>query len=144
MNKKITVTTSDIRNGQPSKGYECPVSLAFQRIFKTANVCVTDTADVNINGQWQEIHLPGKALDFIMKFDAGRRVRPFSFTIQYALPKRARLVRPYEFKVKAGAGAIKASADIWQLPAGLCRHALIATPTVEYVVARKKIQKAGR
>lgn len=74
----IEVTQADIDKGEASNCSECPVALAARRAFLSRNVSVNQV----ILCTNQDIYsLPKSARQFILDFDDGKPVKPFSFQI---------------------------------------------------------------
>lgn len=79
MKVKIDVTAKDIKNGIAVDGENCPIGRAVQRVgFK--GVCVSND-EFEFNFGEFAVNLPKKASKFISKFDAGTKVKPFTFVI---------------------------------------------------------------
>lgn len=87
MNKRILVdvTQEDIEMGERRASMRCPVALAVRRVPELS-ACVVGPKDVisdspaHPNGL--DIPLPGAAIKFVLRFDSGRPVRPFSFELE--------------------------------------------------------------
>ena len=78
---KVEVTAADIRKARRLKGNRsttCPVALAVQRVTKDPKAWAGVTF-MYTNGKY--IPTPKKNSEFILRFDAGKPVKPFSFTI---------------------------------------------------------------
>lgn len=78
---EIEVTKEDIRKGIRGNCNSCPISLAANRIFKTA--CTVETLNIQINGI--AYNLPREAVDFIFVFDSfytNHWVKPFKFNLE--------------------------------------------------------------
>jgi hypothetical protein len=75
----IIVTHRNINNGMREDGDGCPIALAVKE-KKLGKVFVT-RVDVRYvsHGLLYYHRLSPKAIDFIKRFDHGRRVQPFSF-----------------------------------------------------------------
>jgi hypothetical protein len=82
--KKIKVSKKDIECGSRNSGYYCPIALAMKRFGFTVEVTKT-TIDFNPFGCGDnediKLELPPLAMDFIKRFDAGKKVRPFTFEL---------------------------------------------------------------
>lgn len=80
----ITVTESHIKRGNIAESKSCPIALAFHS-KKYTNVDVDGDTVVFTNRSGREIDfaLPNKAKKFIDRFDSGKKVKPFSFTLKY-------------------------------------------------------------
>jgi hypothetical protein len=83
---KFTVTKKDINNGYPGSDRKCPIALSMSRKLQ---------APVKVRGRYAKAfyptptgvrsfryHMPEKALCFMIRFDDGGRVKPFSFTCE--------------------------------------------------------------
>lgn len=79
---KITVTESDISNGNAGDEQRCPIALAFQR---TAGLTDCSVSDRMVVFTWKKglryRSLPPKARHFIEDYDGGKTVKPFSFIL---------------------------------------------------------------
>ena len=89
----VEVTQDDIDNGKPQQAYACPIALAASRTtgFPQDQVGVSDLLCVYGNrldryGPEDErevlatYDLTGDAMTFIIDFDRGKEVEPFTFT----------------------------------------------------------------
>lgn len=79
--KKIKVTEKHISSGIRRAGDACPIAKAlndagYSNVIITRQICIV---------KGHKIELPVDVKLFIMNFDRGRTVKPFSFTI--TLPK---------------------------------------------------------
>jgi hypothetical protein len=77
---KIEVKERDIKRGKVMEPCLCPVALALKRKFKkhvTVGYIFT-----SVLGLTSGTELPERAKTFIAKFDNGKPVKPFSFTIK--------------------------------------------------------------
>jgi hypothetical protein len=81
---KIRVLRTDIKRGKPGSSSRCPVALAVRRVFGRH----PDFTNVSV-GLWiivsnkiLDVRIPKVALEFIKRFDAGRKVKPFTFEIK--------------------------------------------------------------
>ena len=88
--KTIRVTDKDILTGVRQSWCECPVAMAVKRAFRTArtNKPVHVPHEVIAVGDLEETQswfaeTPGVVQRFITRFDAGKRVKPFSFTADF-------------------------------------------------------------
>jgi hypothetical protein len=75
----INVTQEDIDEGKPVVCNECPVALAIARALPGCEIHVLGTI-VIVNGMYYQ--LPDECLDFVTRFDDGKSVSPFSFTLE--------------------------------------------------------------
>ena len=78
----IKVTKKHIKEGKCGSYRNCPIALAlkskgFTRVY-------VDGGDVRAHNSagFIDANLPIRAMKFIVKFDSGRPVKPFSFRIQ--------------------------------------------------------------
>lgn len=79
---KITVTKQDIQKGKWNNGKFCPVAIAIRRYVKdlaSVGSYVVFFKDVPQNG-WGT-YLSRSTKSFIIKFDKGEKVIPFTFKI---------------------------------------------------------------
>jgi hypothetical protein len=84
--KIIKVTQKDINNAPRSSEYpvaqSCPVALAVNRAFKQKfGFAEVLTESINIGGTW--VPITKKTERFIIDYDCGKSVKPFSFTLRY-------------------------------------------------------------
>lgn len=83
MKVKVEVKAKHIKAGLPENFRFCPIALAvkdkgFQRPYVTVEVSAYDKEDNPVVAS-----LPLKALNFIDKFDEGKKVKPFSFVANF-------------------------------------------------------------
>lgn len=78
---KIKVIAEDIEHGLPCEEKGCPIALAVSRALgiEAGKVSIS-LDDVFVSGA--EFTLPAKAVAFISRFDDGKTVKPFTFTIK--------------------------------------------------------------
>lgn len=89
----ITVKQIDIDAGIKSDCERCPLALAFERAGlgvphvgrMPSGAVVAFGASHRIRDYWH--YLPEQATDFLLRFDRGQAVRPFSF--EFDLPTEA-------------------------------------------------------
>jgi hypothetical protein len=78
---KIKVTKSDIKNGEREHCAKCPVALAIKRTFKSRKQRVyVDPWKITI-GKKTYI-TPLDVATFVLDFDCGIEVEPFTFTLE--------------------------------------------------------------
>lgn len=83
MKKIIHVTEEDIRSGTVSSYNKCPIALALTRITRVGEISVGRRCTVIwYNDEWKEVKLSWRARRFIHRFDAGKKVHPFSFKLK--------------------------------------------------------------
>lgn len=81
----VDVTQADIDAGTPKAKCGCPIALALDRAGHAASIIIDDQqpsvgcVNVFISGLWAD--LPDEASCFVDRFDAGRSVQPFTFTL---------------------------------------------------------------
>lgn len=94
MKKRVMITRHHINRGKPEDGNSCPIALALQSR--------RDVSYVEVGGGVAEIwgktkrgatpvrtfKLPLSARNFIDRFDMGRPVEPFSFTLGALIEER--------------------------------------------------------
>ena len=77
----IDVTQEDIDQGERDKCRRCPIALAMKRVFPGKVSLVYGTV------AWVDLDryadLPDEAQQFIMYFDEGEPVEPFSFSLGF-------------------------------------------------------------
>ena len=79
MKKKINVTKRDIQLGEKDNALDCPVALAVKRHLPSRCLQV---GSETVTFDCGSIFLPESAREFIHRFDTGKRVKPFSFTLE--------------------------------------------------------------
>jgi hypothetical protein len=81
MKKTINVTQDDIDNGNVGDACACPVALALRRAFKTGgyDFYVEDKCMFVNNYAYFN---PPEVKNFIVNFDHGIKVEPFSFELE--------------------------------------------------------------
>ena len=77
---RVSVTKRDIAVGKRGSSYECPIALACRRLGKRWIITI-DAARNAKSFKWIA-NMPDKAQRFIERFDKGRPVRPFTFTLK--------------------------------------------------------------
>jgi hypothetical protein len=77
----VRVTKTGIKRGLRKDGSSCPIARALHRCgMKSVSVCHR-----RIEYGWSlqhEVRAPAKARRFIRRFDAGKPVKPFTFTLR--------------------------------------------------------------
>jgi hypothetical protein len=79
---RIEVTQEDIDRGIPFSHTSCPIACAVQRTF--GQPCWVYTHRMAVFTGLPDVSryaLSGECVDFIARFDAGKKVEPFSFTV---------------------------------------------------------------
>lgn len=78
---KIDVTEYDIHVGTKNSYFSCPIAIALARATKTRIAVTTDKVYQFVPLQTAKIvaELPSVARKFVLAFDRGRPVEPFSF-----------------------------------------------------------------
>lgn len=74
----IVVTDKNIKQGKKGSNYSCPIAHA----CRDAGLKRVDVAWNIFHGRGpvkKKLSMPQKALDFIDRFDSGKKVKPFSF-----------------------------------------------------------------
>lgn len=75
---EITVTKKHIRNGRRFDKNHCPIAMA----IKDASCDLVEDVDgINVTVGFITYELPKIAQAFVVMFDGGQRVRPFSFKL---------------------------------------------------------------
>ena len=77
---KINVTKRDIECGVRWDSEKCPVARAARRMQDDARVS-NYILCYGPESRQRRVELPGVAREFIGRFDAGKEVEPFSFTV---------------------------------------------------------------
>lgn len=75
---KIYVRRRYIKNGRPRRITLCPIALAFEEV--TGEHVTVDWS--RIDTRTESYFLPRSAQRFISRFDSGKPVKPFAFTIK--------------------------------------------------------------
>lgn len=78
---KIKVTQEDIAKGIPEDEGSCPVALALKHAGMMDVEVSLERAEAWYGRRLFNVELPSKARRFIKRFDAGKLVKPFSFTL---------------------------------------------------------------
>ena len=81
---EIAVTQAEIDRGERASAANCPVALALKKHLTDPHVTVTSTQYRNERGDWCRMENPDAVTRFVLDFDAGRPVKPFTFTIHLA------------------------------------------------------------
>lgn len=76
---RVRVTPKHIKDGLPWSSRSCPVALAFKSGTRR-EWAVGRIIAARDDGKYY-VDLPTKVSDFIVKFDTGEPVKPFSFTV---------------------------------------------------------------
>lgn len=80
---KAKIIKKDIKHGERNSCADCPIALAVKRMLKLDNVLVYSHVRVIDNSLKATYYkLPKKATDFILKFDEGHTVKPFTFELR--------------------------------------------------------------
>lgn len=91
---QISVTQSNIDNGEPGIAYSCPIALAVQeyviahrrwwQFWKAGKVTVTVSTCITVYAGIcrEEYRLPDDALRFVYGFDGDAKVEPFEFPLR--------------------------------------------------------------
>jgi len=82
MKKKIEVTATDIKKGEPDAVYKCPIGRAINRTLKVKNTYVAEMIYFRYSGKEMVANIPVKVEKFIERFDDSKSVKPFSFTLK--------------------------------------------------------------
>ena len=87
MNLKITVTAKDIRDGKRRAAFRCPIALACNRLkYPNASVC---HSFIRFEFGGKETPTTKKMQDWMGRFDLGKVVKPFFFTVKNAPKPRS-------------------------------------------------------
>jgi hypothetical protein len=78
---KVEVTEKDIRTGIQADCMECPIALAINRSLGSGHARVRRHRIDMYNPTLKCIPLPSEARAFVLDFDRGKEVLPFSFEI---------------------------------------------------------------
>ena len=81
---QIHVTQEDIDAGQACRGASCPIALALRRASRARRTTLVSvnpwSATIGIRGRrWAD--LPDEAAQFVIQFDKGFTVAPFTFDL---------------------------------------------------------------
>jgi len=76
--KTINVTERDIKLGKKNHILACPIARALRRKSTNGHVASWATT-AHLDGK--VFLLPPVAIQFVRKFDAGKKVKPFKFTL---------------------------------------------------------------
>ena len=75
---RVNITWAHIRDGIPGSACDCPIALALKDSLLTDSVKV-DSDGIYVNNR--KFDVDKKDLKFIDRFDNGKRVRPYWFTL---------------------------------------------------------------
>lgn len=79
---RINVTKRDIELGKPGEGEGCPIALAARR-HPELKGCAVGLGLIGTEALgYDSMPLPEEARRFVVDFDDGRPVAPFSFTLE--------------------------------------------------------------
>lgn len=78
----VRVTAKDIENGKHNHCFECPVARAMRRATKKPLLVTTTAIEMIVRQYMKPFRLPDLVAKFIERFDAKKRVRPFTFKIK--------------------------------------------------------------
>lgn len=80
MKLRVEVTADDIKRGKKNEPEHCPIARAIDRLYPGNEVSVNDdTAEIDDC----TFSLPLIAERFVSRFDAGEKVKPFKFVLDY-------------------------------------------------------------
>jgi hypothetical protein len=77
---EINVTDEDIKNGERADCELCPIACAARRAG--IDYALVNTTYILVGPMAVRIALPTEAQAFVIEFDSGQPVQPFTFTIQ--------------------------------------------------------------
>lgn len=81
---KIKVLKKDIKEGKPHDPHKCAIALAARRVLKNVDF-VSNRIYFKFNKKvdffGKNCAMPGKCMVFIGRFDSGKSVKPFTFTV---------------------------------------------------------------
>jgi hypothetical protein len=78
----VEVTAEDIAGGTRECAGACPVALALNRHVKEASVMCINMYWRDEAREYHRAPTPDHVRDWFERFDAGRKVEPFSFTVE--------------------------------------------------------------
>lgn len=79
----IEVTEQHIKKGNAGSCGSCPIALALKDAgFKHPVVDHSSFCYIMVGGGIKKLSLPYNAIDFIVRFDSGKKVHPFSFELE--------------------------------------------------------------
>jgi len=83
MKTKFRLLKKDIRAGQPKDALACPLALCLSRALDRSVSVAEDLIEVTSLGDATvSAKTPKKLRRFIERFDAGKAVKPFKFTLK--------------------------------------------------------------
>lgn len=85
----IEVTADDIDHGIVQDCAKCPIALAARRLYPMARIYVFGEITREISAYWPEAayyEMPDEAVEFVIAFDEGEPVAPFTFTARRSAP----------------------------------------------------------
>ena len=80
---KVQVTNKHITKGKPGRIHSCPIALAIREQCAKGKAVSVTGCEVSIGNKIYE--LPTRANEFIMMFDTGEKVKPFTFNLREEL-----------------------------------------------------------
>jgi len=84
---KIQVTEEHIEAGVREDCYLCPIALAIKEQVEIKSVSVASVANINyMSGTRKVYKLSRAAINFIERFDGGKKVKPFNFVMTHYDP----------------------------------------------------------
>lgn len=83
----VHVTQEDIALGERQDAFSCPIARATKRAFGWGTSVSVDGINVYYRKWWRPTYrytgtLPAEALGFVLRFDMGGHVEPFSFEVK--------------------------------------------------------------
>ncbi len=88
--KTITVTKVDIKDGIRFSSQSCPVAKALNRDCPSKRA-YWSVGPVTLSFYPRKFTTPLEVQSFIKAFDAGKRVKPFSFSLPITIHRKARM-----------------------------------------------------
>src|SRR5262245_37012527 len=88
--RTITITEKDIEKAHRNNSYKCVVAQAVARAFPNGHHIEVDTQTIRFtDGHERKAYLTPYAVQgYVVAFDAGDRIEPFSFQLRNSVPVR--------------------------------------------------------
>jgi hypothetical protein len=77
---ELEVTEADIERGSTESPWYCPIALALKRTLNK-RIGISVSSELTIDHVY--IKTPARLSRFMVRFDSGKRVKPFKFTFRF-------------------------------------------------------------
>lgn len=79
---RVDVTYDDIQHGKQRSCFSCPVARAMTRVMKHRTTVGRHSFTVQVEPRWWSSMLPEEVTSFIIRYDSGHPVEPFTFHVE--------------------------------------------------------------